>query len=224
MTFELKGVNMARIRVDARCEWMDTASGEAEEFVLICPCQGERMYEPSGLVQDPPFNFFGVFSRTQSHIIRQFADAGVQRDTVENHAGRFTSVRIDVAPAAGMKELVDGKAVCDATLANRPLVARTEMRSPDGRSRVLMEYPVTTMNVEPGKRIWQVDTGPVLIPDFGRAVSQRIEKLVPGFIVYNRPDYVEWTLRAPARLPAGGQTHHYTDIRTGAAASRLYAA
>lgn len=222
LTFELRGVNIARIQLDARCQWIDVATGQAEDFVLICPCQGEKMYQKEDLIQDPPFNFLGVFSATQSHLIRHFADAGAMRDTVENHQGRFDRVRIDIAAFPGAVELVADEEIVQATLGNRPLIARTEVQSADGRSRALMEYPVTTMNVEPGRRLWQVDTGPALFPDFDRQADRRIEKLVPGFIVYNSRGYAEWTLRAPARLPTGGATHHFSDFRRGAVVNRLY--
>jgi|GEM_PF-877773 len=222
MTFELRGVNSARINLDARCTCIDAAGGKPEEFVLICPCQGERMYQEKGLVQDPPFNFSGVFSRTHSHLIRHHADGNVKRDTVEKHEGRFDSVKIEVARFPKAVELTTDQAIVDATLRNLPLVARTEVVSADGRSRAVMEYPVTTMNVEPQKRIWQVDTGPVLFADFDLEAGTRIERMVPGFVVYNRRDYAEWTLRAPVKLPAGDMTYHFTGMRAGKVVSSLY--
>ena len=223
LTFELRGVNSARINLDARCEWVDVATGEREEFVLICPCQAEKMYLKQDFIQDPPYNFLGVFSRTQSHIIRQFADASVMRDTVELHQGRFDSVKIDLAPFRNAVELTRDKDIVDATLRNLPLIGRTEMASRDGRSRAVMEYPITTMNVEPGNARWQVDTGPALFADFGRDVAERIEKMIPGFIVYNTREYAGWALRTAVRLPKGDATHHFADVRSGAVRSGIYA-
>jgi hypothetical protein len=223
LTFELTGVNVARINLDARCTWVDLATGAAEDFVLICPCQGEKMYVPDGLIQDPPFNFLGVFSATQSHLIRHHADAAVQRDTVENHQGRFSQVTIALASFPKAIELTTDQQIVEATLKNRPLIARTGMVSADGKTRAVLEYPVTTMNVEPQKNLWQVDTGPVLIPDFERPTARRIERLVPGFIVYNRRDYAEWTLRVPTKLADGGQTFHYSDRRRGTVTHHLFA-
>jgi len=117
-TFELKGVNSARINLDARCRWTDCATGRHEDFFLICPCQGEKMYVKKGLIQDPPFNFFGVFSKIQSHLIRHHADASVQRDTVENHKGRFDGVKIDLAKFDRATELTSDDAIVEATMRN----------------------------------------------------------------------------------------------------------
>jgi len=222
LTFELTGQNTARINIDARCTWIDTASGETEDFVLICPCQGEKMYQRDGLIQDPPFNFLGVFSAAASHLIRDLADATDERDTVQPHQGRFDKVTIDFGTFPQAAELTTDEMIVKATLANHPLIARTEIAAPDGRCRAVLEYPVTTMNVEPQQNLWQVDTGPVLMPDFAGAAARRIEQLRPGFIVYNRRDYAEWTVRVPVRLAAGGLTHHFADPRRGAVANRLY--
>ena len=96
------------------------------------------------------------------------------------------------------------------------------MTSPDGRSRAVMEYPITTMNVEPDKKIWQVDTGPALFADFERPADGRIEKMIPGFIVYNSRNYAEWALRAKVTLPPGGTPHHFADLRRGTIINSIY--
>lgn len=221
LTFELTGVNSARINLDARCAWIE--DGREEEFLLICPCQGETMYVPTKLIQEPPFNFLGVFSRTQSRLIRHHADGDVQRDTLENHKGRFDDIRIHLAPFRNAVELEKDSQIVDATLRNLPLIGRTEIASDDGKLRARMEYPITTMNVEPKKQIWQIDTGPILFADFKSAAAQRIEKLIPAFIVCNTRDHAELTLRAKVPLAKGGSTHHYADIRSAKTSTRLYA-
>lgn len=222
LTFELKGINTARINIDARCRWVSEAMGETEDFVLICPCQGEAMYKPQGLIQEPPYNFLGVFSEAESHLIRDFADAEAARDTFEVNKQRFASVRIDVARFSTAVELTESADIVDATLRNLPLIGRTEVTAPDGRSKAVMEYPITTMNVEPEKKVWQVDTGPVLFMDFAAAGDRRIEKLVPAFIVFNRWDHAEMALRAPTPLAKGGRTHHYSEIRGMAVRNRIF--
>jgi hypothetical protein len=224
LTFGIKGVNSARINLDARCLWINEKDQTSEEFVLICPCQGEHMYPPAkrGYIQDPPFNFSGVFSKTHNHLIRTLADADVNRDTVEKHTDRFTTLKIDVAVFKKAVELTEDKAIVEATLRNLPLIGRTELQSEDGQFRAIMEYPVTTMNVEPEKNIWQVDTGPVLFPDFNRKAGQLVEQLIPAFTVYDSRTYAEFTLRSIVKLPAGGSVHHYGDIRRLNVKNRLY--
>ncbi len=220
LTFELANVNSARINLDARCTWIE--GGEEEQFLLVCPCQGENMYVPRNLVKDPPYNFFGVFSGTQSHLIRDLADADTVMDTVENHKGRFDDIRIHLAPFKNAVELTTDQAIVDATLRNLPLIGRTEIKSDDGKISALMEYPITTMNVEPGKKIWQIDTGPILFADFKCNAAQRIEKLVPAFIVCNTREYAELAIRTVVKLPKGGSTHHYADPRGVKTSTSLY--
>ena len=213
--------NTVRINLDARCRWEDRATGQTEDFVLICRCQGERMYVEKNLIQDPAYNFWGVFSATQSHNIRTFADAATQGDTVEGHAGRFVSVDIDIETFGNAAELTTPEEIIEATLGAELLVARTEIDSPDGQVHATMEYPVTTMNVAPEHQLWQVDTGPVLFPDFERDAERRIEKLVPGFIVYNTATYAELALYTDVKLASGGTTPHYADRREVSVTNRL---
>lgn len=215
--------NTVRISLDARCCWTDGDAGQTEDFVLICRCQGEVMYVGRGLLGKPPYNFGGVFSATQSYNIRTSADAAVQRDTVEDHVGRFGSVATEVATFEDAVELTTAAEIIEATLSTAPLIARTEIQSSDGRIHVTMEYPVTTMNVSSHRQLWQVDTGPVLFPDLGRETDRRIEKLVPAFVVYNTTAYAEVALYSEVQLTGGGTTRHFADLRAVSAQSRLYA-
>ena len=214
--------NTVRISLDARCRWEDSATGQTEDFVLICRCQGEAMYVERDLIQDPAYNFWGVFSETQSHNIRTYADAAAQRDTVDDHAGRFDSVAIDIATFGNVVALTTPAEIIEATLGAEPLIARTEVESADGQRHGTMQYPVTTMNVAPKHQMWQVDTGPVLFPDLDREADQRIDKLIPGFIVYNTAAYAELALYTDAQLAGGGTTRHFADVRAVNVTSRLY--
>ena len=57
--------NTVRIQVDSRCDLIDDATGETEEFFLITPCRTEWMYRSDILWQEPNREFVGVFSRTE---------------------------------------------------------------------------------------------------------------------------------------------------------------
>jgi len=222
LIFVLDG-QFTSLTLDATCRCEDTAMGAVEVFGLLTPCQGEKMFVERGLVQDPPFHFAGVWSEKSAWCYREFADASVRRDTYEELPGRFERVRLEIVPWREAKELPDYEAIAAATFARLPLAARTEIESPDGRFRFAVDYPVKIMNVKEGIQGWQVDTGPILFPRFPAHAARMAESLAPAFIVYNRPDYAEITVRQAVTLPAGDRTYHFAGPQGVRVSSRLFA-
>ena len=62
----------------------------------------------------------------------------------------------------------------------------------------------------------QVDTGPMLFPDFGRSVERPIEMFSQAFVCYNTFDVAEFVLRGPTPVMTDGlevaRTIEYSDI------------
>ncbi len=95
--------------------------------------------------------------------------------------------------------------IMDGTLANRSLVGRTEIRAAASGIRALMEYPLKTMNVLRKPMRYQVDTGPLIVPDFGSTEAMQVERFDIAHVVYNRPDKGEFILRRPKEIIGGGK-------------------
>jgi len=87
-----------------------------------------------------------------------------------------------------------------------PLVGRTEIRDPNGRKRYVIEYPIGIVNSMREMQKFQVDTGPVLVPDFSNKAERDIDRLEMAYIIYNRLDRAEFILRRPTPIrDAGGR-------------------
>ena len=196
--------NIARIQLDAACTLTDEGSGASELFYLIAPCRAERMYLERQLFQMPNYEFCGIFSNRDCLLIRtHWASEHDNREYGLNR-GRFDDVRLDVRTFPSDRSLGDAGAIVAATLDNRPLVARTELRDPDRGLRAVLEYPVKTMNVLPEPPRFQVDTGPLILPDFGSTAEHVIERLGMAYAAYNTFDRVEFIRREPTTIPAAG--------------------
>src|SRR5262249_52246739 len=142
MTFFSKDrCNIARIPPHAAGTLTDEATGASERFYLIAPCRAERMYLDAQLFQMPNYEFCGIFSRGDCLLIRTHWAS--ERDNREYglNRGRFDDVHLDVRTFASEVPLADVAAIVAATLDNRPLVARTELRAPGRGLRALLEYP-----------------------------------------------------------------------------------
>ena len=62
--------------------------------------------------------------------------------------------------------LGDGEAIVRASMSGAPLVGRVELTSDDESLRAEIEFPIKTMNANDTHGQWQVDTGPIALPDF----------------------------------------------------------
>ena len=102
-------------------------------------------------------------------------------------------------------------------MAGLPLVAQTEIWDADQRWRARLEYPVKTMNWHRERSRFQVDTGPLMWPDFGSEAEHWIDRLHMAHVVYNTYDRAEFLIRRPTPVVRDGQVvcHvlHYSEVR-----------
>jgi len=206
--------NNARIQVEARCEL--TADGVTEEFLLVASCKSEDTFAEQNLFYVPNYDFCGIFSRDEFRLHRvglpydpDAMDAGAIPDRFQEVNIALTSVEADLCQ--------DVAAVVAATLANRILIGRTEVWSADGKKRAMIEYPIKTMNAHEEPPYFQVDTGPILLPDF---LSDRppIQAFDLAFVAWNVPGWAEFVIQqaVPANPDDPGSSAlvgHYSAVR-----------
>lgn len=192
--------NRARIQLEALIVVVAEASGAAERFVLIAPCRSEWVYAEERRFQMPSSEYCCIFSLTEQRSVGGSLTYRGQPSRGEPIGGHFRSLRIDVRPFAGTRALETPAAIVAATARNLPLVGRTEIRDPDRGERYMLEYPIKTMNFQPADDSFQVDTGPLLVPDFSAAAERAIDRLELAHVVYNRLDRAEFILRRPTPI------------------------
>ena len=121
---------------------------------------------------------------------------------------------------------MDNAQAVAATLANRPLVARTAIANDDVGRRAVLEYPIKTMNVTRNPARLQVDTGPLLFPDLATEAGRVIERFAIAHVVYHQRDQAEFILRQPTPVGEGEApvaVTDYSDIRVLSARNELFA-
>jgi len=100
-------------------------------------------------------------------------------------------------------------------------VARTEYEA--AGYQVALEYPVKVVNFSERERYYQVDTGPVLLPDFAAAGSL-IERLQSAYVAHNCPEWAEFIVCAPTALTDDLKVHHYSlSVRLEGVRNRMIA-
>ena len=212
-------LNNARIQIDCRCCITDQHTGELQTFLLGASCKTERVGVDADIWSKPNADFVPIFSDDSFLILKTFARIGIQVDLnppslgkqpirqLGNTAEAYDSVRLDVVECDG--EVLDAaENVVEATLANDPLVARTEIEKE--RYHAVLECPIKTMNVNERDGVYQTDTGPVLLPDFSVMPDDLLGNMELAYSAFNCPDWIEFIVRVPTPIGQQIEVLHYS--------------
>jgi hypothetical protein len=224
--------NGARIKIDAMIDVIDEQSGAQERFYLVAPCRGEWMYVEDNIFIFTPegYNteYRAIFSRTETRIVSRDLAHTAQPMRASLLSDSFNDCRIEVQTYPETRLLETNAEVIQATLANIPLVARTEIADPQRKQRFVLEYPVNTMNIHPPRQLFQVDAGPLIVPDFASTAEKMIERLELAHVVYHQWTKAEFILRRPTPLKRDGQEVYrvmeYSEARAYPAKNQILAA
>jgi hypothetical protein len=222
--------NKARIEIEALIDVVNEASGASERFVLVAPCRTEWVYADDNLFQLPSNEYRVIFSLTEERSMGSSITAGSEPIRVHRVADEYTSLKIDVKTFPRSRLLRTPADVNTAVAANLPVVGRTTIRDPQRKERYVIEYPVRTMNFRPENGSFQVDTGPLLVPDPKATATRTIERLEMAHIAYNhvRLDRAEFILRRPTPIKdASGRevarVLHFSEVHALPATTQLFA-
>ena len=84
------------------------------------------------------------------------------------------------------------------------------------------------MNAYMDANEFQVDTGPLIVPDFARETERTIERFDMAYVVYNTFDKAEFVLRKPVSIAQSGhesiRTTDYSEVRVLPASHEIYCA
>ncbi len=124
----------------------------------------------------------------------------------------WTDLWISISEVEGQKLETFDK-IAAATFDGAPLVARTEYS--DGGYEICLEYPIKTFNVSERERVFQTDTGPIILPDFSadRKAEFFIERFDLAFAAFNNADWIEFVINAPTHLSDEISVNHYSQTR-----------
>lgn len=225
-------LNNVRAPLDARAVLVEQATGREHEYVLTVSCQTEQVWVERDVWHDPPADMCMIASpdafmvvkrwdRTDKGIMRHPASLGVQPERqVDDPAACFDRYGIDrTTHSARPLERID--AIVEALSASVPVVAWTEYEA-EG-FRVLLEYPVKIVNFSERERYYQVDTGPLLLPEL-EPDKPLIACMQMAYVAHNGSDWAEFLVCSPTAVGPGIKVHHYSRVvRLENVRNRLFA-
>lgn len=213
--------------VESRCRIQGPDAEVLLDYYQCGSCKSEDTFAPENLFLQPNYNFLPVFSRDHAVVFRRYASATSgerpYRSVVEPPWGEVRP-RIRTVPT---RVLADGAAIAAAAAAAWPLIGQVSVEEPESGYRAILEFPIKTMNVGTDGTRWQVDTGPVVLPDLEAPRARWPETLRLAFIAYNAWDWADFVVETPTSRTSGGrgegQVHHYSEVLHRETRNRLLA-
>lgn len=229
-------LNNARFSLECRC-WISKGnepSAAKREYVLSASCKAEQVHVREDIWHQPAADMCLVASLDEFLVIKSWDrnNRGVMLsppslgEQPERQAGNvadaFTELRIDLRELPA-EPLLSTQAIVAAVLGNRPLIARSEFTMANGE-KVTLEYPVKVINVSEREEFYQVDTGPVLVPD-ATAFDGKLEisAMRLAFIAHNTLECTELLLNVPTTLSSGISVNHYSKVLKLKATNQIFA-
>ena len=214
--------NNVRIQLDAACSVIDERSGRSEAFYLCAPCRGERYRKDDSLFAMPSYEWCGIFGDKQSLIFGTHWTSDRDDITLDDRADH-----LDIRTFPKARQLTSHDEVVRTVVETRqPFVARTELWDEARALRAVLEYPVRTMNAYIDTNEFQVDTGPLIVPDFAREAERTIERFDVAYVVYNTFDKAGFVLRKPVQIAQRGdrsiRTTDYSEVRVVPTSHEIY--
>ena len=227
-------LNNSRFPLECCCRVTYGAGSAARsvDYVLGTACQAEQVHVLENIWHDPAAEMLLIASSAEFLVIKSWDrnQRGVMLspptlgEQPERQAGKckdaFTELRIDIRKSPG-KLLTTTDEIVAAVLGNQPLVSQTEYATPDG-ALVHLEYPVKVINASEREMFYQVDTGPVLVPDATAFDGTHgISTLRRAYIAHNTLGCTELLLNVPTPIGHGMSVNHYSQVLKVQAVNRL---
>jgi hypothetical protein len=220
-----------RLQIEAACT-LEGSAGK-REFFLTAACAGETMYAERDLIHLPASEFAVIYCPDGEYVFFKWhadprldvCEAHRVGEAMTTHDGRgapIVEMRLAMAHHASVRPLAGYTEIRQAILGNRPLLAQTQYRDEAAGLTVTLDYPVRVCNVAHGRERWQIDTGPIVLPDAMPPSARPIECLRPGYIVYNCWDWAEVIVRAPRSASPYAAASHFSESRRLDARNSLY--
>lgn len=194
--------NRVRFWVESRTVLFD--GSQRHEFLQFGSCKSENTFGEKDLFYADNYDFLPILASDGHWLIFRRKN----RLTAE-----YRSIKKEVWGTADLKlkfgrqvrTLDSFDAIAAATAEGVPLVSRTELFDEQSGLRAIIEAPVKTINIQPDRRMYQVDTGPLGLPDLSRRYDPPIDCLRLAFVAFNAREFADFVVEQPTAIVDEGQ-------------------
>ncbi len=218
--------NAVRFWVESRLRVIDDAGGAWTEYLQCASCKSEDTFAERELFYADNYDFLPIFGPDWGVIFRRHAYLNADYRSVKPARELWGGQRRHLRERADARVLTTREEMLAATAQWEPLVARTELRDGASGLRAILEYPVKTMNVQPETGQYQIDTGPVVLPDLSLPLDRQPHGFALAFVAFNAPHFADFVIEAPTTVTntaGAGEIYHYSRRLSLPAQHTLYA-
>lgn len=197
--------NSPRFWVESRCRVIDRQADKTVEYLQCGLCKAERTFAYRDLFADDNYDFLPVFSADQGVIFRRHARVGEKYRDVRPIDQWWGGTEPRLRRLRG-RVLSTPEDVFAAMQQGIPIVGQTELTDAETGRVAIIEYPVKTINFERDKKDWQVDTGPLILPDLTAPPDEWSQKFQLAHIAFRTPYWADFVVDQPTPLEPGAKT------------------
>lgn len=220
--------NAVRLWIESRTTIIDTRSGKESTYLQCGSCKSEDTFAKENLFYPDNYDFLPIFGDEQVLVFRRHVDIRdsyrIIKPTKEMWGGNpnYHLVYPEVTTT-----LRTWEEMRDYTAAGIPIVTQTEIENAETGLKAVIESPCKTMNISHVKKMYQVDHGPVALPDLSKRFEPQIDCLRLAFIAFNTPDFADFVIEGPTPVKVDGKevvkVNHYSHLETYKSTNRVIA-
>ena len=184
-----------RIGYDAVCTIREDQDTPPLEIFLLQPCLAEYTIADRNLFQIPSQEFRVALSHTHGIPIAARPSTECESTAPSPHAGRFAGTHFTAHVVPDAQPARDAAELIRAVRAQRILNARITYRDDARGLTITLEFPIRTINVEPTKRLFQVDAGPLALPDLETWDGALVSRVFLAHAAFSDWTHTEFILR-----------------------------
>ncbi|MBI2479385.1 MAG: exo-alpha-sialidase [Planctomycetia bacterium] len=195
--------NSPRFWIESRCRIVDETAGKTVEFLQCGLCKSENTFVYRDLFQQDNYDFLPVFTAEEGIIFRRKVRVTEPYRDVRPVDQWWGGIEVSLRPFRG-RVLNSPDEVFAAMQAGKLIVGQTQLRDEASGRVAVIEYPIKTINFERNRKDWQVDTGPVILPDLTAPPEQWSQSIRLAHIAFRTPYWADFLVDQPTPVQAVG--------------------
>jgi hypothetical protein len=168
------------------------------------------------LFKEDNYDFLPVFGPEYGILYRRRAYYTSDYKSCQLVVQMWEGQKYELKEPKSFTVLDSNEAIRKATNEGLPLVAHTEMVNEDTGLKAIMEYPIKTMNINDARNLYQVDTGPILLPELSKRFDRTVDSINLAYVAFNVQGCADFVIETATSINEKGSkdilVYHYSQI------------
>jgi hypothetical protein len=219
--------NRVRFWVESRTRILDEQTGGYRDYYQCASCKSENTFAKENLFVADNYDFIPIFGPDDGVIFRRKSRVHPGYRQWRLTADMWEGQEYQLREPRSSRLLSTAEDIRKATSSAVPLVAQTEISNKNTRLRAIIEFPIKTMNIRAEEPTYQIDTGPIALPDLTKRYDHFANSISLAFIAFNAPHFADFVIEDETPIVENGRetarVHHYSRTLSLPADNHLFA-